>query len=306
MPKKIILLSMARRIAWAFLKNVYIFAILLLRDLFDLIQRWRGVNYQLPSWLFWVLLVIAIGLATWRTIEDTKKSLDNEDRLDAIKSDLIAIDKYEKDAAVAQGKAPYSNSQIASIENDFNSLYTISAFEAVIQQVISGNVEPLFEFFRAIGDILDASGCGLKLQLQSISQYGDTSASLTGKLVTLRIRTKKRELIRSNVIRLQKAGYGLNSGMVLRGMLKRARPRTKNEQAVARSVVVGLEALENMGREFLTYGLSHLDSQWKLRYNPEQLMPSRTEVILGRVSTLSKKRFGKLHDFKEMVKRNLP
>jgi hypothetical protein len=297
---------MAKRIAWSFFKNLYIFLILLLSDPFDLPERWFGVNYQLPSWLFWVLLGIAIGLAAWRTLEDTKRSLHNQERLDAIKNDLVTIDKYEQNATIIQSKKKCPAHIMAQIKDDFNALYSVSTLESILQEAYSRNIDPLFDFLKSIGDILDANGCGLKSQLQSTPQYRDTLDDLTSRLVTSHLSEKKMELIRANTTRIRKGGYGLNSSMVLRANLKRVRLRNRNEAAAAHSIVLGLEALETMARNFLTDGLKQLDRKWKLRFIPEQPITSQTQVILSRVSKLDKRRFEVLRDFNNMIKRNLP
>jgi len=163
---------MARRIAWAFLKNLYIFAILLLRDLLELIQRWRGVSYQLPSWLFWVLLGIAIGLAAWRTWEDTRRSIANQETVDAIKHDPVDIDKYEQNAAIIQSKGKCPAHIMARITDDFNALYSVSTIESILQQAYIRNIEPLFGFFKSVGEILDANGYGLKDELRNSRHIG--------------------------------------------------------------------------------------------------------------------------------------
>ena len=296
---------MARRIALSFAKNLYVFLILLLSDPFDILERWGGVSYKPPSWLFWVLLAVAIGLASWRTVEDTKKGIRNEEKLDSIKNTLVTIGKYQRDAAIQQG-GMIPNKLKARITQDLIALYPISHIESVIEEGLRGNVEPLLNFYEKFGDILDANGCGLKLQLQSNPQYNDALADLTSKLVTLRLARKKTELIQSNIIRIRKGGYGLNSGIVLRNMLKTSHSRGKSEDAVIHSVVVSLEALENIGQDFLTYGLNHLDTKWKPKFGPEQLATPQLQVMMGRMSQLNKKRFGVLHAFKDVIKRNLP
>lgn len=230
------------------------------------------MNYKPPSWLFWVLLVISIGLATWRTIEDTKKSIHNEEKLDSIKNTLIDIGKHEREVANKQSGIAYSDNVKAHVKQDFIAFYPASQIGFIIQEAFEkNNANPLINFYGKFGDILDANGCGLKLQLQSIPQYNDAQANLTSKSVTLRLRRKKLELVQSNITRVLKGGYGLNSGIVLRSMLKTIHPRNKSEDAALHSVIVGLEEIENIGREFLTYGLNHLDKKWKPEFSPEQL-----------------------------------
>jgi hypothetical protein len=297
---------MAKRIAWSFFKNLYIFLILLLSDPFDLPERWFGVNYQLPSWLFWVLLGIAIGLATWRTIKDTRRSIANQEKLDAIKKDLVTLNKYEQEAATIRSKKKCSVHIMARINDDFNALYPIPALQSIIQQAYSKNIEPLLGFLQSVGDILDANGYGLKDVLQNIPAYGNTLDDLTNRLVTLPLGEKKGELIKANATRIRKAGYGLNSSIVLRAIYKRIQPRNRNEANAAHSVVVQMEALERMVRDFTTDGLKQLDRKWKFRFIPEEPITSQTQVVLNRASKLNKKRFGKIRDFSNMVRRNIP
>ena len=293
---------MARRIALSFAKNLYMFFILLACDPFDILER-LGVSYKPPAWLIWVLLAVASGLAIWRTVVDTKKNIGNEEKLDSIKNTLITIGKYQREAAIKQsGKIP--NKLKARITQDFLTLYPLSRIGFVIQEAFQrNNVDPLISFYEKFGDILDANDCGLKLELQSIPQYDETIADLTGKSVMLQLRHKKIELIQSNITRLLKGGYGLNSGIVLRNMLKKTQPRSKSENDAIHSVIVSLEGLENIGRDFITYGLNHLDTKWKPRFSREQLATSQLQVTLSQVAKLDKKRFRVLHAFKDMLNR---
>jgi len=222
------------------------------------------VNYQPPSWLFWVLLGTAISLAVWRTIADTKKSIHNEEQLDSVKTSLVTIGQYEREAAIKQSKSTHSKNVKTHILDDFVAFYPTSKVGLVLREALeNNNIDPLINFYSKFGDVLDANGCGLKDQLQSIPQYNNAIANLTSKSVTLRLSRKKVDLIHANVSRLLKGGYGLNSGIVLRSMMKTIRPRSTNEEAALHTVIVGLEEIENIGREFVTYGLDHLDKKWK-------------------------------------------
>lgn len=303
MPKKVILRYMARRIALSFVKNLYMFFILLACDPFDILER-LGLSYKPPSWLIWVLLAVASGLAIWRTVEDTKKGIHNEEKLDSIKNTLITIDKYQRDAAIEQSKIALSNDVKARITQDFLTFYPISQIGFIFREAFErNNVDPLIDFYGKFGDILDANSCGLKLQLQNIRQYNEVLADLTSKSTALRLRRKRIELIQSNITRFLKGGYGLNSGIVLRSIFKTIHSQNKRGEAAMRSVIVGLEEMENIGREFLTYALGHLDTKWKPRFSPELLSTPQIQGMMGQVSKLNKKRFGVLHAFKDMLNR---
>lgn len=260
------------------------------------------MNYNPPTWLRLVLLGIAIGLASWRTIEDTKKSVSNEQKLTAIKNTLIDIDKYEKEAAIKQSAITPSNNVKVRITQDLITRYPVPQIESIIQEGVKrDNPDPLINFYEKFGETLDANNCGLKLQLQNIPQYNEALANLTSESVTLRLSPKKIRLIQSNIERLLEGVYGLNSGIILRSMLKTSQPRNKSEGDVIHSAVLGLEQLENIGRQFLTYGLHHLDKKWKPKFSSKQLIAPEIQTMLSGVSKLNRRRFGVLHTFKDMI-----
>jgi hypothetical protein len=295
---------MARRVAASFFKNIYVFLILVGCDPFDILERYFGVIYNPPTWLRVLLVVIAVGLASWRTIEDTKKGIDNEEKLNAIRDAFIDIDKYEKEAAIKQSKNPPSNNVKARITQDLVTLYPLSHVESIIREGVErDNPDPLINFYENFGEILDANNCGLKAQLEGMPQYNETLAKLTGTSVGLRFRKKKMDLIHGNIERLLRGEYGLNSGIILRNMLKTSQPRSKSEGDFVHSAVLGLEKLENIGRQFLAYGLGHLDSRWKPHFTAEQLKSPQMQVLLGGIPRLNRKRFGMLHAFRDMINR---
>ncbi|MCJ7743873.1 MAG: hypothetical protein MUO99_04855 [Dehalococcoidales bacterium] len=205
---------MARRIILSFAKYLYTFLILLASDPFDLSERWFGMNYTPPPWLFWILLAVATCVASWFTIKDVRKIVGNAKELDSIKTNLVAIEKYERDAAIKQSKGQYANSLRARIQKDFYTYFSVSTMESIFQQALrKRNIDPMLDFYKKFGDILDANECGLKLQLQGIPQYGTTLADLTNKSVTLHLTKKKVDIVQGNISRVLKGGYGLNSGV---------------------------------------------------------------------------------------------
>ena len=45
-------------------------------DPFDIAERWLGMNYDAPQWLFWVLLGVGLFVAAFLTYNDVKQKLD--------------------------------------------------------------------------------------------------------------------------------------------------------------------------------------------------------------------------------------
>ena len=58
------------------LKKIYWLLPSLLLDPFDMFQRWCGVNYAPPVWLFWLLLGLGLFIAAFLTYNDVKRKLD--------------------------------------------------------------------------------------------------------------------------------------------------------------------------------------------------------------------------------------
>lgn len=65
-------MSKFRRFLWIFIKRLYTILILLVSDPFDISDRWFHMNYHPPQFLFWVLLVVAIGGALCLSIRSYK------------------------------------------------------------------------------------------------------------------------------------------------------------------------------------------------------------------------------------------
>lgn len=64
---------MVKNILISFAKHIYTFFILFASDPFDIAERWFDVIYQPPFWLFYVLLAVAIGSASWLTVLDLRR-----------------------------------------------------------------------------------------------------------------------------------------------------------------------------------------------------------------------------------------
>lgn len=60
-----------------FIKHWYTFLILLASDPFDISERWFGMNYAPPQYLFWVLLGVATCIALLLTIHDLRLAKHN-------------------------------------------------------------------------------------------------------------------------------------------------------------------------------------------------------------------------------------
>lgn len=88
---------------WLFVRRLYSLFILLASDPFDVADRWFGLNYEPPFWLFWVLLTIAIGFALFMAIRDFKGKI-NQPEIVKIPKILTLMDKHLKRKVKSQVK----------------------------------------------------------------------------------------------------------------------------------------------------------------------------------------------------------
>ena len=58
------------------LKRLYWLLPSILSNPFDIAERWLGIHYDPPQWLFWVLLEIGLFIASFLTCYEVKRRLD--------------------------------------------------------------------------------------------------------------------------------------------------------------------------------------------------------------------------------------
>jgi len=59
--------------SWVFIKHLYWLIPALFTDPFDFLERWFGVTFELPKYVFPTLLVVGLGLAIWLTYRELKQ-----------------------------------------------------------------------------------------------------------------------------------------------------------------------------------------------------------------------------------------
>ena len=62
------------RFLWFFIKHLYPVVILLVSDPFDIADRWFGMTYKPPQYIFWVLLAVATVASILLSFRTYKKS----------------------------------------------------------------------------------------------------------------------------------------------------------------------------------------------------------------------------------------
>ena len=212
------MLKNAIRFLITFVSRLYTLFILLSSDPFDVSERWFKMNYNPPFWVFLILLSIAIVSALLWAVRDIKKQSKEADYLNDIKSDLITLDKYERETATkkAQNKIPINKKD--KIKNDikdfiatkglslFTDIESLPAKEQILDRII--------QFFTGIGDIFDANEHGLKSDLLSNAEYTNAKEDIANKQLILR--KKKRIMIQTHIRKAMLLTYGLNSVIMFR------------------------------------------------------------------------------------------
>jgi hypothetical protein len=217
-----------------------------------------------------VLLFICILFAIWlwtRTFKVQREEIGEE--LEHIKTDLIILDKSERDIAIKKSQQQFPDDIPRLLYGSLDELFSISTLMSIIQEAFSGNIDPLLEFFQKMGDILDAGEYGLKVELRNNEHYQSALADLAQMRAKLHTTKRKKALIQTNIKRIRALTYGLNSSIIVRGILKSlsAKAESVNKSqwvdSVLQIVLVGLERIENQLANSLAEGLDSIDEEWK-------------------------------------------
>jgi len=222
------------------------------------------MSYNPPFWLFWLLLSLAIIFALIMAIRDVKKQTLKQEvnLLGDIKSDLITLNKYEKEVATKKSKKRMSSAELNKIKCDFQNYITntviplftnISTLPSKEQMLDS-----IIKFFIGVGDILDSNGYGLKENLVNITEYNSAKEDIANK--QLRLRKKNRILIQKHIRKAMLLNYGLNSVIIFRNIY-RSSPEFRVNIPLNYNTMV--ESAERVGDKFLTGMLENLDADWE-------------------------------------------
>lgn len=99
--------------------------------------------------------------------------------------------------------------------------------------------------------------------------------------------TKKRKAItQKNINRVCALTYGLNSSILLRGVL-RSLPKTNGKvNPNVRIVLIFLEGIETLTDKFLTEALDNLENEWEKIIDTTQFDTTQLHTLLRLLSTL--------------------
>lgn len=231
---------------------------------------------QIDTWLYtsiiWGVAVIwaIITFALWRksrgkyTVRDEESS--KKSPIEDIKDDLITLNSREKEAATKRVKENYPEEIAIRIYDNFVATFG-GNIASIITNVIKGivqkrNTDPLIEFFKKLGDILDSVSFGLKSLLVDDNLYKATLEDLAKKRLKVKGDKNKKATIQSNIARVRDLSYGLNSSVILRGVLSHLPPERLKLLSV---IIVNLEGIEKSMETTLNAMLDDLENEWKVK-----------------------------------------
>lgn len=214
---------------------------------------------------FWIWLLPLIGgilaaLILWW--------LHQAKLLDDIKTDLVNMNIYQREVALKKAQQVCPEEVAMQIYDDFIALFgkdILKFTTSIIQRILSDrSADALIEFFKKFGDILDSNQYGLKVELEENELYKSARMDLTQKRVKLKVRKRKHVIIQKNIDRVCSLTYGLNSSILLRGILS-TDPNLK--RLVPAEIRITMEGIETETEKTLTTMLNDLKSEWKVTIN---------------------------------------
>lgn len=212
-------------------------------------------------------LIIGVGLIVWGLLKNSDGQTKTKNiPLYEIKDDLIILNSREKEAAAKRVKESYSEEIAIRIYDNFVATFggnIASIVTNVIKKIVQKqNTDPLIEFYKKLGDILDSVNFGLKRLLEDDNLYKTTLEDLAKQRVRIKGSKKKRTIIQDNVARVRDISYGLNSSVILRGVLTYL---PSERLQLLSMVVINLEGIEKSMETTLSAMLNDLENEWKVK-----------------------------------------
>jgi len=222
-----------------------------------------GINRPIPTpiW-YWVGVGLMVAGAVvliygWRYGDRLIKE-EAENLLDDIKASLVNMNVIERDTATEM-----------SYKMDITKETAIKVFRdcgKVMDDCLSeiNNIPPnkqydtLAIYSEAVGKILDMNNVGLKSALIDNEVYKAYKLELEQKRLRLKP-VKRYKLTQTNIIRIEKLSYGVNSFIILRGMLEKFEGYIKGTPIEER---IRSHGIENYSAAILKAMLEKLEGDW--------------------------------------------
>ncbi|OGO20712.1 MAG: hypothetical protein A2Z15_06340 [Chloroflexi bacterium RBG_16_50_11] len=151
------------------------------------------------------------------------------------------------------------------IHDDFVALFgsdlQASAMSLIQKIVKDRDIDLLINFFKRFGDILDSNDYGIKVELENNDKYKSYSFDLAKKRLAIRKNKKESAIFQKNIDRVNNLVYGMNSTILLKGVLNSS---SKTKEILPAQVKVFLEGIETLVEQNLNMMLNDLENEWKV------------------------------------------
>jgi len=213
----------------------------------------------------------AIAIVGYLVKNGNNVTADNETSnaqiLEDIKTDIIKMDEYQREAAVIKAKGECPENITIQINKDLISIYgrfEESALTWVNHISSTRDTKSLVKYFQNIGNVMDSNDYGLKLALEYHEQYKSTQSDLDHRQIRLKYKRKKRAIVHNNINIACTLIYGLNSSIIFKRSIDAFPQRNKLKH---RLINATLEDVENLAKNTLTAMLNDLESECKIITN---------------------------------------
>jgi len=222
-----------------------------------------GIDRPIPTpiW-YWVgvgFMVVGAGVVIygWRYGDRLVKE-ENEKLLDDIKGSLVNMNVIERDTATEMSsKMDITKETAIEVFKDFGKVWDdcLSKLNSI---PLNKQYDTLAIYINAVGKILDVNNVGLKFALIGNEAYKASRLDLEQKRLRLKP-VKRYKLTQTNIIRIGKLSYGVNSCIILRCMLEKFEGYAKGAPIEMR---IRLEGIENYSAAILKAMLDKLEGDW--------------------------------------------
>jgi hypothetical protein len=146
---------------------------------------------------------------------------------------------------------------VLQIGSDYESV-SGDLLSIVVNIASSKDYDALIKYFYTVAEILDMNKAGLKFALIDNERYKASKLGLEQKRLRLKV-AKKHRFIQPNIIRVERLSYGVNSHIILRGILAKYKDQAKE---IPTEVWRTLEGIENASETILKVMLDDLEGDW--------------------------------------------
>lgn len=214
-----------------------------------------------PIW-YWVgvgLMVVgtvAVGFGCRYGARLVKE--EEEKLMDGIKESLVNMNAIERDTATKMSLEMEADKEtISRVLKECGKIFE-DCLSRLVDIPEKGEWDALANYCAAVGRILDMHKVGLKIALINNETYKECKLELEKKRLRLKS-VKKYKVIQSNIFRVGDIAYGVNSFIILRGMLGKF-PAYNEEMPIGARL--RLEGIENYGTAAVRVMAESLEDDW--------------------------------------------